>query len=353
MQVNDLDSSDSSMARATSLGCLQYPPSVYLANAGPTDRLSSTAELPLMSLPLLYLPSFARDDSRTDLTVGNLPVASSSTQVESSAPVQFQIEANATEQYDPMVPSIEDSLANCYPNGTQSSACDMVVDATETTEVQLVEGYPPSSSANADSSGSIPSHPDRVSLEHRQRQILPSRDPTSWELPFLQGWLMGQSQAGMSSTLPHRGAPHEYSSAYLGIGPSILTSDSDMCNGEVPVASLERSGVLDNSLHPPLTSASGYGQGATSTNNLNDRAQSVPIISRIQSELAASLAATAAAELPCTVKLRIWPHDLKTPCASLNSEKCRLTIPHAVLCRYCLYFLDCKSINFVHVNNTL
>ncbi|KAM7521766.1 hypothetical protein LguiA_011668 [Lonicera macranthoides] len=331
-EVNDLDSSDSSMACATSLGCLQYPPSVYLANAGPTDHLSSTAELPLMSLPLLYLPSFARDNSRMDLTVGNLPVASSSTQVESSAPLPFQIEVNATEQYDPIVPSTEDSLANCYPNGTQSSACDMVVDATETTELQLVEGYPPSSSANVDSSGSIPSHPDRVSLEHRQHQILPSRDPTSWELPFLQGWLMGQSQAGVPSTLPHRVAPHEYSSAYLGVGPSILKSDLDMCNREAPVASLERSGACDNSLHPPLISASGYGQGATSTNNVNDRAQSVPIISRIQSELAASLAATAAAELPCTVKLRIWPHDLKTPCASLTSEKCRLTIPHAVLC---------------------
>lgn len=48
---------------------------------------------------------------------------------------------------------------------------------------------------------------------------------------------------------------------------------------------------------------------------------------------AAMAAAAAAAELPCTVKLRIWPHDIKRPCASLDPDTCRLVIPHAVLCR--------------------
>jgi activator-of-BECN1-regulated-autophagy protein 1 len=47
----------------------------------------------------------------------------------------------------------------------------------------------------------------------------------------------------------------------------------------------------------------------------------------------AALAAAAAAELPCTVKLRIWPHNINKPIALLDHEKCRLTIPHAVLCR--------------------
>lgn len=47
----------------------------------------------------------------------------------------------------------------------------------------------------------------------------------------------------------------------------------------------------------------------------------------------AALAAAAAAELPCTVKLRVWPHDINKPTALLDPEKCRLTIPHAVLCR--------------------
>jgi len=48
----------------------------------------------------------------------------------------------------------------------------------------------------------------------------------------------------------------------------------------------------------------------------------------------AMAAAVASAELPCTVKLRIWPHDIKRPSALLDPEMCRLVIPHAVLCRY-------------------
>lgn len=51
---------------------------------------------------------------------------------------------------------------------------------------------------------------------------------------------------------------------------------------------------------------------------------------------AAMAAAAAAAELPCTVKLRLWPHDTKRPCALLDPDTCRLVIPHAVLCRYSL-----------------
>jgi activator-of-BECN1-regulated-autophagy protein 1 len=46
----------------------------------------------------------------------------------------------------------------------------------------------------------------------------------------------------------------------------------------------------------------------------------------------AMAAAVASAELPCTVKLRIWPHDIKCPSALLDPEMCRLVIPHAVLC---------------------
>lgn len=48
---------------------------------------------------------------------------------------------------------------------------------------------------------------------------------------------------------------------------------------------------------------------------------------------AAMAAAAAAAELPCTVKLRIWSYDIKRPSAILDPDTCRLVIPHAVLCR--------------------
>ena len=45
---------------------------------------------------------------------------------------------------------------------------------------------------------------------------------------------------------------------------------------------------------------------------------------------ATSAAAAAGAEQPCTVKLRLWPHDPKDPLHPLKDA--RLTIPHAVLC---------------------
>ncbi|PAN11724.1 hypothetical protein PAHAL_2G211300 [Panicum hallii] len=37
-------------------------------------------------------------------------------------------------------------------------------------------------------------------------------------------------------------------------------------------------------------------------------------------------------ELPCTVKLRIWRHDIKDPFIALEPGACLLTIPHVVLC---------------------
>lgn len=57
----------------------------------------------------------------------------------------------------------------------------------------------------------------------------------------------------------------------------------------------------------------------------------------IASELAASVSSDSSTELPCTVKLRIWPYDVQRPSALLDPSTCRLTIPHAVLCRYIIH----------------
>lgn len=58
-----------------------------------------------------------------------------------------------------------------------------------------------------------------------------------------------------------------------------------------------------------------------------------PLISRIQSALSMLLEDVAVEELPRTKTLRIWPYDIHDPCAALEVDKCRLTIPHAVLLR--------------------
>lgn len=332
MQVNDLGSSDSSMIMATSPGSWRYPPpAVYVANVQSSDRFSMSTELPLMSLPLLFLPSFPREDSRTDPQLGNRPVGPSHVGVGSSSSMQFQGDVNAIEQSDHMdlAPEISSNshsairgtLTKYCPTGLQDSVADTTMDSMETTEQQLVEGYQQSLISEA---GGVPRSTgfqvDRVSVESRQHQFLHYGDPTRWELPFLQGWLMGQSHASMAPVLPVEG----------GIPMAPVAMPSSVNRNVVSGGS----GLRDLSLQTHLMSALDSRQGAAHVSNSHGRSDSLPILSRIQSELAASLAATAPAELPCTVKLRIWPHDIKSPHDPLDAEKCRLTIPHAVLCRY-------------------
>ncbi|KAG2302338.1 hypothetical protein Bca52824_030989 [Brassica carinata] len=43
-------------------------------------------------------------------------------------------------------------------------------------------------------------------------------------------------------------------------------------------------------------------------------------------------AGVALTELPCTVKLCVWRHDMRDPFAQMKSDSCLLTIPHVVLC---------------------
>ncbi|KAI3802854.1 hypothetical protein L1987_30999 [Smallanthus sonchifolius] len=71
------------------------------------------------------------------------------------------------------------------------------------------------------------------------------------------------------------------------------------------------SGLRDLSSNGASTFASLYRQDAM-VYETNGGSDSFPIISRIPNQLSASLNATAAAELPCPVKLRIWPYDLKS-----------------------------------------
>lgn len=251
-EVNDLDSADSTMAPATSLGYLHYPPpSVYMGNMHSIDRLTLAAELPLMPVPLFCSP-----DSRPQIITR--PVDPVNPHPEPSD--RLQVLANATELYEQM----------------QTTAMDV----TET------------DSSNMDTN--IP--------EPTGRPV----DRVCWELPFMQGWLVGQSQSQSQSQAGSHAnttTTHEHMDASLVVpyGTSSTSTNRDLSSNTA----------------------------STSTPDAGDN--SFPIISRIQSQLSASLTA-ASAELPCTVKLRIWPHDFKNPCASLKAERCRLTIPHAVLC---------------------
>ncbi|OMO95289.1 hypothetical protein COLO4_16009 [Corchorus olitorius] len=312
-EVNDLDSSDSSMTVATSPGYLRYPPpTVYLADAHSSDRSNLANELPLMSLPFLIWPSFARDNARTSLQHTDGDSGSNGVQQrgDQSASVRLLTYSTPTGQYELLLSPIEPNSSSPLPEETganqpsemETDTSHSALEPMETVEVQSVE---------------------------RSTQFLPFGDPTSWELPFLQGWLIGQTQAGQRNMRLATSAGHENSLPTVEVGNSAPGASSGMPTSVGQSRNAGRSNPRHRSSRRVIpTSAS----GETGYSNMNDATDPQPGISRIQSELATSLAAAAAAELPCTVKLRIWPHDMKDPCAFLDPDKCRLTIPHAVLC---------------------
>ncbi|KAL8162828.1 hypothetical protein V2J09_014317 [Rumex salicifolius] len=282
-EVNDLDSSDSSMTVATSQGYLRYPPpTVYFANTQSSDLSGLPEGLPLMSLPFLIWPSLTRDDG--------LPATQQRT---GSSSLRLLTYSTPSGQYELLLspvdpnnssPSLGETGTDNAPTEMETAAPESGIDAMETAAVQP---------------------------EDRHNQFFPFGDPTSWELPFLQGWLIGQSQAEKRMMRP--------------ISTSVQENPST--SGELPNQDPSRGGGR-------YASAIWASRPRVNPSTADEAVQSEtqPVASRIQSELATSLAAAAAAELPCTVKLRIWPHDVKAPCVPLETDKCRLTIPYAVLC---------------------
>ena len=358
------------MTEATSLGYLQYPPpAVFVTNIHPREHITLSSELPYVSLPFLFMPSYAVDESRPEAQHISHDVGSCSMQIESSATVQFQTDTNAAEQYDTTVSPMEtfsemptsSQTGTEYPahatfsNGMGIGMSNLTMDGMETDETEHAEG---SQHGNSTSAYSLNGVLHGLSRQTANREVLsefgqfhqffPSRDPSGWELPFLQGWLMGQSQVGVPSALPNMGVSRD--SVGQQIGSSITASNLSASNADVALSSSAMPGSISipgSSVRSSLRNhfsqyrvpVSESGNLAASISAPHDGSDIQTIISRIQSELATSMTAVTAAELPCTVKLRVWSHDIKSPCAPLNADRCRLTIPHAVLCRYLLKLL--------------
>ncbi|XP_022771364.1 uncharacterized protein LOC111314361 isoform X2 [Durio zibethinus] len=297
-EVNDLASSDSSMTRATSQGYFHYPP------------------------PAIFMTS---DDSRMDLQYVSRLVGSTGVQVGPSSSMQFQTDATMGEQYhsteSPMVtfpatpsgfyPGIEDPINSSVAFRMESSAAEPSMDAMDTDEIQPERESREANSTNLDPySSAFRGVPRHVSSRQDARefgqlqQFLPF-GAICWELPFLQGWLMGQ-QTVLPSMHPHGGISREILAQYMG---SSSTLQPLIDNIEAAASSLGM---------PYHISPSGV-SGRTGLLN----------VSRSRFSVSGS---AAAAELPCTVKLRVWSYDINNPCEPLNADKCRLTIPHAVLC---------------------
>ncbi|XP_031251263.1 uncharacterized protein LOC116109176 [Pistacia vera] len=311
-EVNDLDPSESSMTLATCPGYLRYPPpAVYMADTRFSGHPTLPDEPPLMTLPFLLWPSFARDYERISLqhTDGDVGASRTQERVDSSASVRLLTFSTPSGQYELVLSPIEPNSSSPIPEeAAPDSLVSEMVNAVPETAVDTVEVQP----------------------EGRSNYSFPLGDPTNWELPFLQGWLFGHSQAAQHITGPLNGSAHDNFAAsgeMENLPTSFLISNNA---GQSRVSGRSGSGHQSSRSH--IISGTGSGERTAFVNIPHSERGTQPVVSRFQSDLSTSLASAAAAELPCTVKLRIWPHDMKDPYAHLEGEWCRLTIPHAVLC---------------------
>ncbi|OWM74735.1 hypothetical protein CDL15_Pgr009282 [Punica granatum] len=314
-EVNDLDSSDSSMTLATSPGYLHYPPAtVYFADAHSNDHSGLADELPLMPSPSMMWPSIGRDDGRISVQRidGDVALVNGQQRVDLSASVRLLTYSTPSGQYElllsPIEPNNPPSLHE--ETGPNPIPSDMETEISQTA-VENVEAMD-------------------VQTEGRSNQHLPFADSRYWELPFLQGWLIGQNQAGPRVVQQQTAGAHETPSVFGDVGS--LGPSSATPSGINPSRLAGRPSPRYRSSRSRAIPSAGTGEGPVYGSSAHDESENQAVVNRLRSELAASLAAAASTELPCTVKLRIWPHDVKDPCAPLDSDKCRLTIPHAVLC---------------------
>ncbi|XP_058101415.1 uncharacterized protein LOC131245756 [Magnolia sinica] len=372
-EVNDLDSPDCPMTLATSLGYLRYPvptPAVCFANDHTCAHPNLEAKVPSTSFPYFLWPTFVKHGG---IQHGNRAIGSTNGQqnAEFSVSANHQTDSNIRSQntysvspleMSPVIPSdsstaTEDVTANGFlsemENAVSMSRVQRSLSIAEKSD-DASNTVPP----NFQSNGATPQMPIRSveatsgiqlsqlsgnTLQMLLRSVdigqLPQfsfGDQGCWELPFLQGWLLGQSHAGLHPSIPHNDGPQENL-------PGIRASD--ILSSRIPEASLASSAMETGFSQSRVTGRSGSrhrsrtrlmapaGSGDVAANNIaNIESDPQPGVHRIEDELATSLAAAAAAELPCTVKLRIWPHNVQDPCSPLDADKCRLTVPHAVLC---------------------
>lgn len=302
------------MTIATSPGYLRYPlPTIYLADAHSNYQSNSANEPPIMSIPFFLWPSMSVGDGTLPTQLSGVEMSSNALQqrVDTSASVRLLTYSTPSGQYELVCSPMESNEASVPNEQLNNSTREMG-----------------SGETNSDGQAEV-----------RGNQIFPIGDPGYWKLPFLQGWLIGQSQASQHAMHSQVGGPNGGFPSYSVVrNPSVVVPPVIPTNvGNTRVHG--RSGSRHQSSHTITTVPTAGSGDATVFNSIRPQHRSSqPFVSQIQSEVATSLAETAAAELPCTVKLRIWSLDVQNPCSTLDTERCRLTIPHAVLCRYITLF---------------
>lgn len=393
-EVNDLDAADSSMAVASSHGYLQYFPGSGI----PVSSASSESLMPFLlpdAMASRNIVSASQPEDLLDASNTRYLEAQNTESLESvrvldlerNAPIDVPVDIHTQASNAESLPESVNPrrvAESERENSVYESGVDMLLRAAEehvrdfqsnflsvAGEVEDLElSNHPGTSGRAEPgcdnivessisrlpvrqegqiTGANPvilplSIPRRMNVQllfgaRQMHQFLPFGDQPGWEFPFLQGWMMGQTHAGLQPNLPITESI-----------PAIQSMPSDARISDLRrlqqnhTVSLARSAMASGMAanrhdrrstgHPSQAQVSSRGDTGFGLRNGSEGVQAIlgtPEVAATQATFAATAALTAA-ELPCTVKLRIWPYDVKSPCAVLDPRKCRLTIPHAVLC---------------------
>ncbi|CAM0877556.1 unnamed protein product [Alopecurus aequalis] len=295
-EVNNLDYADSRLTHATSTGYSNYPSALLFANINSRGYPHLESNMPS---PCLIWPAFLRDDGTLYIPRNDSASGSTNVQQSSSSLAQNLSASDAeNQQSDQLVTPMdvcpgEPSVSNDVQMPSTSNSVPFPAIARPSGSV--VHRMP----ANSFTTSGLDVQMFLRNSEGGTHQHDLFSDSRSWELPFLHGWLMAQSHTGAPSSTPSstgstRGSNRPYASRPHALAP-------------VP-------GVGSPLLGPQI-----------------DEAEAHAASLGVGSELTTSLFSAGAAELPCTVKLRVWRHDIKNPCVTLGHNSL-LTISHAVLC---------------------
>lgn len=364
-----MESADSPLTLARSSGYSNYPPTLLVTNTN--SRFCPLPESNVMSSCLLW-PAYLRDDGTLHV-LGN---DSSSTIVQ-----QRSSQSATSDTENQQLDQIATPMDVCPVEPTSSND---IADAATVAPSNVIENHGAGGQSNSRLQGSssisnlerfsarddlqmsslsgtepIPSTagPSGFDSRHamplnmlltggldiqmflrnvgsRQQNHSLFSDSRNWEVPFVQGFLMAQNHTGLHPALMNNNVLVDLSIAGTA-GTNNLTRESPH---------------MHNFGHPGASSSIPLAAGSSRGSNRRHASRSVPGVGSLllgpqidEAEVhAASLGAgsevtasmlTPGTELPCTVKLRIWRHDINKPCVPLEPEACRLTISHAVLCR--------------------
>ncbi|KAF8696054.1 hypothetical protein HU200_036942 [Digitaria exilis] len=369
-EVNNIESADSPLTLATSSGYSNYPSALFVSNTN--SRFCPHLESNVAS-PCLLLPAYLRDDGILHV-VGN-DSSSASVQQRSSL-VQVATSDTENQQSDqfatamdvcPGEPTASNDIADAitapaangiemHGSGGHSSSRlqgsrsisnlerfgardDLQASSLSNTEpIQSTAGLSGSDARRAVPlnmliTGGLDVQMFLRNVESGQPNHSLFGDARNWELPFLHGYLMAQNHTGLHPALVNNNVLEDLSIDGT-VGTNYLTRESPHmrnfgCPGGSSSIPITAGSSRGSSRRHALRSVPGVGSSLLGPQI--DEAEVHAASLGIGSEITAPMF-TPGTELPCTVKLRIWPHDIKNPCVPLEPEACRLTISHAVLC---------------------